>query len=108
MELQGTFPVLSPEKFSLVDGVSITPGICPQPTARSTVGLVCVVVFFPWGSSHCGVVLAPVRATYTVLGLWCHFGWALAKAILEGAGLRRLWEHVVLARFVKVYCERGS
>lgn len=39
----------------------------------------------PWGRSHFGVVLGSVRAACTLLSLWHHSGYSLAKIILEGA-----------------------
>ena len=45
----------------------------------------CMIVFlFPWDRSHFTVVLPLLE----LLGLWHCCGWALAKGILEGAGLQ--------------------
>ena len=63
--------------------------VCPQPTASLAVRLLSVVIFFsPWGTSHCGVVLEPIRAACTLLGLWHCFGWVQAKDVLVEAGVQ--------------------
>lgn len=80
--------------------------VCPQPIARASVRLVCVVIFlFPWGRSLFGVVVGPARTACNLSGLWHCFGWALAKSILERASLQENTGQ--LTRFVQVYSGRG-
>ena len=83
-ELQGTFPVLSPEKLSLMGGACSQTGVC-------------VHLLLSPGKESLGVVPAPALEWYLPLlvdpcqgclhspCLWHPFGWALAKSILEGA-----------------------
>lgn len=78
----------------------------PQPTAGLTVGVVCVVIFSShYGISHFGVALASVRTACTFPGLWHHFGWTMAKDMLEGRGLQENAgvECLVSTRLVQVW-----
>ena len=64
-------------------GPKFRPDVCPQPTAEAPVRLVCVVILsFPLGRSHFGMVLAPVWAAYKLPDIWHHFRWALVKEVL--------------------------
>ena len=86
-KLLGAFPVFCPEKLSLVGRIDVRLDICPQSSAGAAVRLLHVLIFlFPWGRSHFGVVL--VGTACALQGLWHHFGWALAKGVLERAGLQ--------------------
>ena len=77
------------EKLFLVIKCAVRPDVYPQPIAGATVGLVHIVIFpSPWGWSDFEVVLALVRAAYTLLSLWHCFGIAPAKDIWEGSGLQ--------------------
>ena len=86
---QGTFPVLSLEKLSLVAGegmgTAIRPVVGLQPTAASSSDWLIYVVIFSslWGKSHFGMVLAIVGAMWTLPGLWNHPVWLVIKSILE-------------------------
>lgn len=48
----------------------------------------------------------PLRAAYTLLGLWHCIAWALTKSIFEGASQQENMGagQVVLARFAPVFC----
>ena len=99
-KLLDIFPVVSLEKLSLVGRPVVRLAVCP--TSGAIVILVYVVMFPSlWGSNHSEVVLAPDRAASTLPGLWHHFGWALAKGVLEGAGPQeKMGGCTVLARFM--------
>ena len=109
MELQGTCPVLSLEKFSLMGGATRCLSLAH---CWAVVVLVCEVMFLsPQGKSHFGVVLASVGGACTLPGLWHYFGWALSKAVCTGGLVyRRTWGQgcVVPARPVLVQSGRGS
>lgn len=92
--MQDTFPVLSPEKFSLVGGTCSRPGIFPQ----------YVVVFLP---------VAVVA--YILPALSQYFGWALARSVLEGGGSAEAQTvefegrmHNVNKRFGRVLCVKRA
>ena len=62
-KLQGTFPVLSPEKFLWVGGAYSHTRCLSPAHYRGHSWTVCVVIFpSSWDRSHFGVVLVPVRA----------------------------------------------
>jgi len=73
---------LSPEKLSLVGvGPEVRPVVCLQPTTGSLTGM-CVYLSSLRGMRHFGVVLATLRAAFTLPGLQ-HPVWGLVKSILE-------------------------
>ena len=87
IELQGTFPVLSPEKLLWGAGPTIRSDVYPLPIAGAALGLVCLVIFpSSQGRSHFGVVLDSVGDTCILPDLQHSFGWVLTKGILEPAG----------------------
>ena len=89
-ELQGAFPVLSPEKLVLVGG-SCNQTRCPTPAhcwGHSRTG-VCGDCPLSWGRSHLGVVLGSCGVACSLPGLWHWFGWAWAQGTLEGEIDRR-------------------
>lgn len=58
-ELQGAFPVLSPEKLALLVGSVVRPNVCPQAITGAEVGLACMVIFpSTQDKIHFGMVLA--------------------------------------------------
>lgn len=109
IDLQGTFLVLSPQKFQLVVGPAVRPSVCLQPPAGAAIGQVCVVIFpSPWGRSHFGVVIASVLAACSLSGLRHYIHWALSKDIFKGTG----WQGnvvlgcILLAKFREVWFGR--
>lgn len=71
---------------AFIVGWYLQSGRClPLATAWAAIGLVCILISpSPWNRSHFGVMLAPVGVACTLPDLWHHFGWALAKGLLEG------------------------
>lgn len=89
----------SSQKLSLVDRAYTQTRYFPQPTAGATVRLVYVIIFFPWVSSHLGVLLAPFRAAWTL-----HVCGATLNGSLLRVGLQenRVEGFLVLTKFVLV------
>ena len=77
--------MLCPDKLALVGGAYSQTTVFPASPLGQQSDWYVVIFFSPSGNSHLGVVLALVRAAYTLPGLWHHFGWAAAKGVLERA-----------------------
>ena len=74
--------------FHWLKGPTVRPDICLSPLLGLQADW-CVWLSFLPGA---GVTLEwcwVIRAAYTLLGLLHHFGWALAKGILDGAGTQK-------------------
>ena len=104
--------MLSPKKLSLVSGACSQARCLPSDHWIGLVwivGLVCVVIFpSVQGRNHAGVVLAPVRAACTLLGMWHRFGCSPDKGMLNGVDLQENAEVVCLVsgKSKLVHCGR--
>ena len=83
-KLQGTFSVLSPEKFSFVRRAYNQTHSLPPATAGAALWLIYVLVSF---YSRAGIILEwywPIfGAVCTLPALWLQFEWTLPKSVLE-------------------------